>query len=442
MFMIEAPPTLGRWAGRHTRGVLRAAIWGLRVVGLAFVGVLTFLTRPSAPGGAGTQTVCYIVMCIGIALWAVADVRAGKPGRLERSCLPIALGLVTVAGCLGASAGGTGDAMIALPIAAVMAAGGPGPYVAATVCALGVLMLEIGGIAFGQGVGTLLGYPLLLAVALLVGRNREAFRVQAEQSAALLAQHEALRSEQRRADVLDERARIAREIHDVLAHSLGALGIQIQLARAVLTDQADIDKALVTLATAQRMASDGLSETRRAVLALRSDTLPLPEELARAAAEHGESHHIVVHCETSGEPRHVPPDATVALLRAARESLVNAAKHAPGQPVWLDLAYRVDGVRLTVANPLGASAENQGPVLHTIDGGYGLTGMGERLRLLRGTLEAGVRGERWVVVADLPLEPAGAPTSAPTPTPASTPAPGTANAPASAGASDPQKADR
>ena len=69
-----------------------------------------------------------------------------------------------------------------------------------------------------------------------LGRNRRAYRVQAEQAAALVEQYERVRTEQRRADVLDERARIAREIHDVLAHSLGALGIQIQAAKAVLTD--------------------------------------------------------------------------------------------------------------------------------------------------------------------------------------------------------------
>jgi signal transduction histidine kinase len=322
--------------------------------------------------------------------------------------------------------------MIAIAATAVAAANTPGPYTAVTICALGVLMLEIGGLAFGEGVGTLLGYPLLLAVALLVGRNREAFRVQAEQSAALLAQHQALRAEQRRADVLDERARIAREIHDVLAHSLGALGIQIQAARAVLTDHADIDRALATLATAQRMASDGLAETRSAVLALRTDTLPLPEELARAAAEHTESHRAAVDFEAFGEPRPVPADATVALLRTARESLVNAAKHAQGQPVRLRLDYRADGVRLTVANALGGtSPANQGPVLRTIDGGYGLTGMRERLRLLRGTLDAGVRGDDWIVVADLPLE---ATAGAPTPT-ASAAAPETP-------APHPQKADR
>ena len=129
----------------------------------------------------------------------------------------------------------------------------------------------------------MIGDPLLIAVCAMIGLQRRSYRVQAEQSAALLAQHERLRAEQRRADVLDERARIAREIHDVLAHSLGALGIQIQAAKAMLTDHGDVDRAVEALTTAQRMAADGLTETRRAVHALRVDTLPLGQELAAVA---------------------------------------------------------------------------------------------------------------------------------------------------------------
>jgi signal transduction histidine kinase len=417
--------------------MLRATYWFLRLAGLAFVTVPTFLARPSAPGAAGTQTAGFVVLCAGVGLWAVADFRPRRPGRpLDRSLLPIALGVVTLGGCVGGAAGGPGSSLITMSVAAIMASGATGRYAAVTMTAIGALGIEIVGILFDPSIGTLVGNPLLLAVALLVGLNRESYRVQAQQSAALLAQHEALRSEQRRADVLDERARIAREIHDVLAHSLGALGIQIQAARAVLTDRADIDMALATLATAQRMASDGLSETRRAVLALRSDTLLLPEELARAAAEHTGSHRVAVHCDTSGVPRPVPPDATVAVLRTAREALVNAAKHAPGQQVDLCLDYRAEGVRLTVGNALGPSPADQGPVLRTVDGGYGLTGMRERLRLLRGSLDAGVRGDRWIVVADLPLEPA-----APAPTTASPAATSSPAVPAPS-APQPQRADR
>jgi signal transduction histidine kinase len=134
-------------------------------------------------------------------------------------------------------------------------------------------------------------YPLVPLSGLLVGRVLHGHRVQTEQSAALLAQTQQLLAARGRADVLGERARIAREIHDVLAHSLGALGIQIQAARAVLTDHKDIDRAVEILLTAQRMAADGLTETRRAVHALRTDSRPLDEELGRATATYGFTRH-------------------------------------------------------------------------------------------------------------------------------------------------------
>ena len=195
----------------------------------------------------------------------------------------------------------------------------------------------------------------------------------------------------------------------MLAHSLGALSIQIQMARAMITDRDDTDAALEALSAAQRMASEGLIETRRAVHALRSDTLPLHEELAKAATEHAERQHVLVHYDVEGEPRPVPPDATVALLRTAQESLVNAAKHAQGAEIDMQLVYSADHVRMAIANELESAAADDPdparPQLQTIDGGYGLTGMRERLKLLRGTLQAGPVGNRWIVTADLPLTP-------------------------------------
>ncbi|WP_370076722.1 sensor histidine kinase [Streptacidiphilus sp. MAP12-16] len=255
-------------------------------------------------------------------------------------------------------------------------------------------------------------FPLLLIVGLLPGRNRRAYRVQAEQSAALLAQYEHLQAEQRRADVLDERTRIAREIHDVLAHSLGALGIQIQAARAVLADRRDIDRAVEILTTAQRMAGDGLVETRRAVHALRVDTLPLNEELARVIDTYGERYRVAVTFDTGGTLRPLPPDATIALLRAAQEALINAAKHAEGQRVGVRLDYGEHDIRLTVVNNVNPSRVVGTEGSSGVNGGYGLTGMRERLLLLNGTLSAGPRDNQWTVTAQLPLAPGPRPADA------------------------------
>jgi signal transduction histidine kinase len=277
---------------------------------------------------------------------------------------------------------------------------------ALAVTAAGILAIEIGGLAGGGGLATLLGLPTVLAGGFMVGRNRAAYRVQAEQSAVLLAQRERLQAEHRRADLLDERARIAREIHDVLAHSLGALGIQIQAARSVLTDRGDIAMAGDLLAAAQRMAAEGLVETRRAINALRADTLPLDEELTKVTTTYGERYHVTVGMRTEGTARPVPADATVALLRVAQEALVNAAKHAAGQPVTLSLEFGAADIRLTVRNDLpdaGDAQHSAGAAVRTANAGYGLTSMRERLRMQNGTLDAGRAGGQWAVTARLPL---------------------------------------
>ena len=411
---------------RHNGEMLRVSLWGVRATGLAVVGLLTFLAPPSARGGAAAQVIAYTLICAGVLVWALAEFSRGAPAAVRQTGLPVALGVIVAAGCLGAAAGGGGDSMIAFAAVALMSAAEQLSVQAwLAIALLGVLATEIGGIFFDQGVGTLLGFPLLLAVAVLFGRNRASLRVQAEQARQLLAQHEQLRAEQRRADVLEERTRIAREIHDVLAHSLGALGIQLQTIRALLTDRDDPERALEALAAAQQMASEGLNETRRAVHALRAGTLSLRDELARAAAEVAGRHHIHVECQTSGTPLPLPPDAAVALVRIAQEALVNAVKHAPGADIAVDLDYREDGVRLTVTNPLptdvpgvtgneatGNEATGNGATeppttgLRTLDSGYGLTGMRERLLLVRGSLEAGQHDGQWAVTADIPLTPA------------------------------------
>jgi signal transduction histidine kinase len=171
----------------------------------------------------------------------------------------------------------------------------------------------------------------------------------------------------------------------------------------VLTDRGDIERADELLAAAQKMAAEGLVETRLAVHALRSDTLPLDEELAQAAGSYAGRYGVAASFETGGVPRPLPPDATVALLRVAQEALVNAAKHAPGQHVDVRLDYADTGVELVVRNALAPrNGSDSEAGVRTADSGFGLTGMQERLRLLNGTLEAGCRDGQWIVTAQIP----------------------------------------
>jgi signal transduction histidine kinase len=272
---------------------------------------------------------------------------------------------------------------------------------ACVVAAVGVIAVDVGGLAYHVDAWGLLGVPLLMILGILFGRLLFGYRLQAEQSAALLANAEKLRMEQSRAATLDERNRIAREIHDVLAHSLGSLSVQIQAARALLTDQFDVERAVELLTRAQRSAAEGLVETRRALQALRTDTPPLADALDGLGAEHQHQYLTPVTVEVTGRPRPLTPDAALALTRAVQESFVNAAKHAPLQPVVVRLDYTDGPTTLTVLNPL-TDARPTHPRLETANGGYGLAGMRERLRLIGGSLDAHTSEGNWVVTAQVP----------------------------------------
>lgn len=399
---------------------MNRVFWPIRAAAFVLVGILALINPPSSQAARAIQIAGFSV--VGVALLACLLVEGSQ--RYRTWGLPIALGAMATAGGLVAVTSGSGQSLVAFSaIATVVAASDTELPQAVAVAAAGIVPIWIAGPIGGSSLGTLAGYPLLIMSCLLLGRNRRSYRVQAEQAAALLEQHERLRTEQRRADVLDERTRIAREIHDVLAHSLGALGIQIQAAKAMLTDSADIDRAVEALTTAQRMAADGLTETRRAVHALRVDTLPLGEELATVVGTHRQRYHVPVTLDICGTVRALPPDATLALLRTVQEAMVNAAKHAPGQRIAVRLDYAENDVRLSVVNGLagvGASDRAARACRQGSTGGYGLTGMRERLRLLNGSLLAGPGelpaglGEHpagpgedpeneWVVTAELPL---------------------------------------
>ncbi|MFD0478620.1 sensor histidine kinase [Nonomuraea thailandensis] len=204
-----------------------------------------------------------------------------------------------------------------------------------------------------------------------------------------------------RAMALDERARIARELHDVLAHSLGALGVQLDVAEALLTERGDVAGAVARIRRSRGLAREGLVEARAAVAALREDVPPLPDALGLLVTEHRRDHSVQAELHTTGTRRPITPAAEVCLLRTAREALTNAAKHAPGRPVTLDLSYGEHSVHLTVRNPLPAVPEHVGeqPAHRT---GYGLAGMRERVALAGGTLGAGPVGETWEVRAEVP----------------------------------------
>src|ERR1700678_332459 len=384
-------------ARRDTEPMTNRAYWLLRYSGFAVVGIAALVNPPHQPHEQlfrALQIACFSAAGLALLAWLVLDERR----QYRRRGLPNVLGVLAVAAGLAGVTSGGGQSLVAFAAVAAVAAGAETEWPEAiAIVAAGILPIWIVGPFVGSTLGTLAGYPLLIAATLSLGRNRRSYRVQAEQAAALVEQYERLRAEQRRADVLDERTRIAREIHDVLAHSLGALGIQIQAAKAVLTDHQDIDRAVEVLSTAQRMAADGLTETRRAVHALRVDSVPLADELAALVETHRQRYQVPVAFEPGGGVRPVYGQGDVSLIVVNH---LNGAQ-APIGGSSDDRDASGDDTS-NVGDISGADDANRARKPGSA-GGYGLTGMRERLRLLDGTLLAGPRDGEWAVTAELPL---------------------------------------
>jgi signal transduction histidine kinase len=210
---------------------------------------------------------------------------------------------------------------------------------------------------------------------------------------------EARRAEGRHtwAQVLGERARIAREIHDILAHTLGSLFVQLDAAEALLCEGGDADRGRHLVGEARRLVAEGLEETHRAIAALRAESVALPDALAALTRGDGRVSHQV-----SGSPRELRPDAGLALYRTAQEALANARKHAPGAPVAMTLSFEDQAAVLRVSNPTVGSADGHPSLLAATGGGYGLYGLKERAELLGGTMRAGPSEGGWVVELRVP----------------------------------------
>ena len=284
--------------------MLRALTLLFRAGGAVLVGVATFGYSAASGRDLILEAVAFAVGAMVVAYWLVTDLR-----REHRQPRVLAGALIVMAAASAfASTGTHGGPLIGLAFMAAIGAGaGSSLLTGCVTTAIALVGVEAGALVTGASATSALGFPLLLIVAFVSGRNRAAYRRQAEQSAALVRQMEQLRAEQRRAAVLDERTRIAREIHDVLAHSLGALGIHLQAVGALLADQGDTGRALSLLDQAQRMAKDGLVETRRAVHALRADTTGLDEQIAALVDTHRVRHQASVSFGVGGQPRALPP---------------------------------------------------------------------------------------------------------------------------------------
>jgi signal transduction histidine kinase len=378
----------------------------IRVIGLALiVWSVTHAHHPPAASGRGLLIAVLLVACVLAWLWWTL--------RPNADGLTPDLWVMSGAGGLLCAAS-PDSAASAFVFVAIAAAGlrvdlHRAPWVAL----LGAGALAVGDIIYGSvGVG-LLAYTLGFAATALAASNSRQSVERAEQAELLLAQSQRSHEEQVRAARLEESTRIAREIHDVLAHALAGLTIQLEATTALIEQGADRDAVLARVRRAHELAREGLRETRLAVGALRGDVVSAPAGIEALVAEYRSGADATAELTFDGDRDRLGGPTGQAVLRVVQEALTNVRKHAPGAAVRVavhagtepdhDIVVVIeDRVPAPSIAPAAASS------LAASGGGYGVEGMRERARGLGGTLAAGATGDGWRVELRLP-PPRGAP---------------------------------
>jgi len=356
----------------------------LRVVWL--VGLVYAVASSTHPGGSGRHLAALLLTAttaLGWGGWLTA--------RYHKSDTASIVGIVVLAvsGGVLVALNHVGIAVIA--VAAMCAASLYDVLAAAAVTAPGLLAAAVAVAATGHPASEV-GWAATGAVAgLVVGLGRRQTQERVRQEAELAFARQRSEVERERADILADRNRIAREVHDVLAHTLSALSVQLEAMGSLVDDGAGRTEIRSAIGRSRRLVTDGLEETRRAVGLLRDEPVDAADRIAALAADNELTFRL------EGEPRPLAPATGVALVRVAQEAVTNARKHAKGAAVTVALRFGDDAAELTVDNDRSETA-----AVVTTGGGYGLQGMRERIELVDGTLTAGPHGAGWRVQAVVP----------------------------------------
>jgi signal transduction histidine kinase len=273
---------------------------------------------------------------------------------------------------------------------------------------LGLLIILGGGVTVVYNArlylsGNYLVLPALFVMCWLVGlsvQQRGARADAAEQRAALAARERELAT---RTAIADERARIARELHDVLGHSVSVMTIQASAVRRLLTPEQTKERE--ALLAVEQTGREALAEMRRLVGILRlTEDAPALEpqpglgqvtKLVTQAQALGSAVDLLV----EGDPMPLPPGLDLAAYRLVQEGLTNVRKHSDASHTVVRLRYEADAIEVEVCDD-GKNAK----VVHP--GGQGLIGLRERVSIYGGELEAGPRKEGgYRLWARLPVQP-------------------------------------
>ena len=245
----------------------------------------------------------------------------------------------------------------------------------------------------------------LLVIGIGLPLGAFALRRREQRAAALEAEAEQLareREQRARAAVAAERARIARDLHDVIAHSVSVMTVQGGAARLLL--EQDARRARESLLAVEQTGHQAMAEMRRllGIAHAEPDTPALAPQPGLAdletLVEQVRRAGLPVALAVDGAPHAVAPGVSLAAYRIVQEALTNALKHAGPARAWVTISYQRDALELEIAD--------DGPGVASVDagGGHGLVGMHERVGLYGGELAAGPRAEGgFAVRARLPL---------------------------------------
>jgi signal transduction histidine kinase len=249
----------------------------------------------------------------------------------------------------------------------------------------------------GNFVFTGIVFSIAWTIGFLVGRKFH----EADEARERAIRAEREREERARVAVSDERARIARELHDVVGHSVSVMTVQASAARRLLRPQQEKERE--ALLVVERTGREALAEMRRMVGVLRRPEeapalAPQPSlEQIERLVEHTREAGLPVELRVEGDPVHLPPGIDLTAYRLVQEGLTNAIKHAGAHRAEVLVRYGDGEVELTVSDDGLGGGNGDG-------GGHGLVGMRERVSVYGGELEAGPRpGGGFRLRARLPL---------------------------------------
>jgi signal transduction histidine kinase len=285
---------------------------------------------------------------------------------------------------------------------------------AAVITAAALVLLNLPVMADENDYADVVNQFLLLGGGWIAGQNTRYRRRQAELLRERAERAEQAQQERERVAILEERGRLAREIHDVIAHSVGVIAVQAGAARAVAEQRPD--RARETLATIEEVSKDTLVELRRALGALRAagqetDLRPSPglavlDELVEQVQRAG----VRVSVREEGDRRDLPSGIDLSAYRVVQEALTNTVKHSRSPTAQVTIRYGASWLEVLVtddgeASPGRALGGGNG---RPQGGGHGLIGMRERVAMLGGEFEAGATRAGFSVRARFPLAAAGA----------------------------------